>query len=618
MGRTSSKIQQKIEGLLSSNPLPKVTEKTVKKVTETIKRNDLRISTLKRNKKKLIAELAEAESLSDSNSSLKEFSDKMLCDDSGFFEESLSSFKDDVSLTEDSSSNILDNSYDAQEDIMSVNGDGASHVLPLRPLYFEIPGTEPIICRTKVQESIQEVLAQKNRGVIITGGTGAGKTSVILNILQKSYFGGVAAENNSFFTKVVGYHFIQPDDPTTTEPSRFVHSLAAQLTQHPALRAYRDFLLDNPHLVNMLALKKLRENPALSLKRAVLDPLKQLYKQDLIELEDAVILIDGVDQEPNQWIANLLASNILRFPHWLKLIVTHRSTADDDLIKLTHLPTIDLNDYSEDDITSYVESTIFNSRTILSHIANYDKTRKNQLLVKLVNFIVAQSAGSYLYPKMLLKLLSEGYITIKTASFKHLPQNLSEIFRLYLSIQFPTSASYQLASQVFSLCLASPRPLFMPQVKRLLSDCLDTCQQINLDYKKLSQLLLTRSDGSLMFVHAEFISWLTSESATRFKVSALEGHNMFVKYYSSIDIVHTSEALDFIHHLTHTSLFDKEYTTYFGDAERKFLYLIHKVNDKLLVKCSRVISFLSFISKDSITLLNYALGPKKAIAIEKQ
>ena len=93
---------------------------------------------------------------------------------------------------------------------------------------------------------------------------------------------------------------------------------------------------------------------------------------------------------------------------------------------------------------------------------------------------------------------------------------------------------------------------------------------------------------------------------------------MFVKYYSSIDIVHTSEALDFIHHLTHTSLFDKEYTTYFGDAERKFLYLIHKVNDKLLVKCSRVISFLSFISKDSITLLNYALGSKKAIAIEKQ
>ena len=615
MGRTPSKINQKIEDLLASNPLPKATATTVKKVADTIKKNDLRISTLR--KKKKMAELAEVESLSDTASSLKDFSDKMLCDDSGYFEETMTSFKDDISMTDDSAStNILDSSYDAQEDQLSVIGDGST-VLPLRPLYFEIPGRDPIVTRPEVQEKIQEVLAQKNRGVIISGKSGSGKTSVILDILQRSYFGGVASERNSFYTKVVGFHFVQPEDPTTTEPARFVHSLAAQLTQHPAMRAYRDHLLNSPELVNMLSLKSIRENPSMSLKKAVLDPLKRLYKDDLIELEEAVILVDGIDQETSKLIANLLAVNILRFPHWLKLIITHRCDAEDQLIKLTHLPTIDLNEYSDDDLTAYVESVIFNSHTVLSHIANYDSIRKNQLLVKLVNFIVKQSQGSYLYPKMLLHLMSTGYITIKTASFKHLPQNLSEIFHLYMSIHFPTASSYQLASQIFSLCLSSPRPLFMPQVKRLLSSSLETCHQINIDYsKKLSYLLPTRSDGSLMFIHPDFTSWLTSPAATRFQVQPTAGHNIFVQYYSSIDIVHTSEALDFIHHLFHTSLFDQD-CDLVSDGDRKFLYLNYKVDYKLLVKCSRVINYHTFISSKTVTLLNHALGSKRAVNLDR-
>ena len=69
------------------------------------------------------------------------------------------------------------------------------HDLP-RPLYFEVPhpAPAPLAGRGWVMHELREALTSglpTNRGILISGGPGAGKTAIILTLVQKSCFGQV-------------------------------------------------------------------------------------------------------------------------------------------------------------------------------------------------------------------------------------------------------------------------------------------------------------------------------------------------------------------------------------------------------------------------------------------
>ena len=64
----------------------------------------------------------------------------------------------------------------------------------LKPLYFEVPQSAPTILtgREWVFQEMVECLCsseQSSRGVVIEGGPGAGKTAIVLTLVERSCFG---------------------------------------------------------------------------------------------------------------------------------------------------------------------------------------------------------------------------------------------------------------------------------------------------------------------------------------------------------------------------------------------------------------------------------------------
>ena len=532
-----------------------------------------------------------AETLS-TGDSLRNFSDKMLGDDSGYFE------------TFDTATN-LETSFD---DSSLVTYD-EENLLPLRPLYFEVPGAGDGRIRSHVTEQLRSLL-RTHRGAVISGASGSGKTSTILALVQGSSF-GLQPSDCRLQRSVVGFHFLHCSDPATTDLARFIHSLAAQMSQHPALRAYRDLLLESPELQDLLSVSAVRKDPKVSLEKAVLEPLRELYRGDRLELEQGIILVDGIDQDiednnnNNNSIADFLSMNILRFPVWLKVVVTHSSSRP-ELSSLMHLPTINLNlDEEENQVQflDHLETRIFSSERILSNIVSSNPRRKNLLTAKLVEFLQEKSHGSYLFSNLFLDLLEQGYLTVKSESFSTVPQTLEELFHLKLSLRFPCSSSYTLVSDLFSIVLSSYRPPTLQEVSRMLGTNLKD------EYLKVSDLLSTRSDGSLMFVHPSLEAWLRDGSHRFVPAPAVAAHNLYVRhaYYSHADLRRTNDVLEFVHHLAGSNLFVQDKDESVSETDRKFLFLRYMVDRPGLKKAKKLLEFCHSSDYEPLRLVTIAL-----------
>ncbi len=77
-------------------------------------------------------------------------------------------------------------------------------VLPLKPLFFEVPGGNPeglFVGRQWLFREVSEHLSSDlptNRGVIIAGGAGSGKTTIVLQLVENSCFGRGSADGNHY------------------------------------------------------------------------------------------------------------------------------------------------------------------------------------------------------------------------------------------------------------------------------------------------------------------------------------------------------------------------------------------------------------------------------------
>ena len=589
MGRTSSKINRKFDDLLTNNTLPKCASSSIKRIKKVLKEEKLEHP-------KNVSPKVDLETFSDSCSGVTNFSDRLI-NDSGYF---------------DTAPSILDDSF--ADDVFSTPVKHADsqrtlqeEPLRLRPLYFEVPGMDRLLRREEILETIEGFL-KNSRGVVLTGVSGSGKTSVILDLVQRSFFGG-NPDSSVLASRVVGYHFLVPEDPKTLDLARFLHSLAAQLSQHPALEAYKDLLQADPNLREILTLDSLREAPQVGLERGILNPLYKLYRQDRIHMNQALILLDGLENEvgvKSNTIANFLSRNILRFPDWLKLVVSHRCDRS-DLTSLMHLPCVSLNMEEslgiQNDLQEFIETKLFASTRILSNISHSNPKKTNRLLAKLVQFILNQAEGSFLYAKLILELIRDGFLTLRSDSFSQLPQNLDEVFHLMFSIRFPSNTAYRnVIAEVLSVVVASTKPLTLSEVYRLLETDLSfpTLQE---EYAKIKDILVTRSDETLMFLSFEIRSWLSKEH--RFKVKA--GHNLFIKHLYSQPIQRTFLVHQFVHHLANSDLFEHK-CDFVSNEDKKHLLLTFKVDRKDLKKARENVQFSGYNDLDSITLLDKALG----------
>ena len=187
-------------------------------------------------------------------------------------------------------------------------------------------------------------LLPTNRGVIITGSPGSGKTAVILALVDRSCFAAPAVKEavrevgsvgedqvRNLAHQVVAYHFCQADNSPTCLVPEFVQSLAGQLCQAPQLASYHHLVQSRPDLLALLSINHCHVNPSQALTAGVLEPLGLLYEEGKVSTNIAIILIDGLCEaeqhrpDYGETLTTFLAKHYSHFPPWLKLVCTVRS-----------------------------------------------------------------------------------------------------------------------------------------------------------------------------------------------------------------------------------------------------------------------------------------------------
>ncbi|KAM4698017.1 protein TANC1 [Rhinophrynus dorsalis] len=403
----------------------------------------------------------------------------------------------------------------------------------LKPLLFEVPSitTDSVFIGRgwlfqEIDEKMKSSELSENRGIVIVGNVGFGKTAIISKLVALSCHGTrmrqIASNSPSsspksieptqdiplsqtsplsltlcgsntmkscrgspehqklmddalkqLGSKVVAYHYCQADNTYTCLVPEFVHSIAALLCRSHQLTSYRDLLIREPHLQSMLSLRSCVQDPLTAFRRGILEPLSSLRRERKIPEDEFLILVDGLNEaefhkpDYGDTVASFLSKIISSFPPWIKLIMTVRSNFQEITSSLP-LSKISLDDFPENkdicnDLSAYIQYRHSTSQEIMNNISLNGKTDANTVS-KLSDHLVMRSQGSYLYLKLTLDLFEKGHLVIKSSSYKVVPVSVSELYLLQCNMKFITNSAFEKALPILNLALASLHPMTDEQI----------------------------------------------------------------------------------------------------------------------------------------------------------
>uniref|UniRef100_A0A3Q4GVX7 Tetratricopeptide repeat, ankyrin repeat and coiled-coil containing 2 n=1 Tax=Neolamprologus brichardi TaxID=32507 RepID=A0A3Q4GVX7_NEOBR len=452
--------------------------------------------------------------------------------------------------------------------------------IALKPLLFEVPSITMDSVFTGREWLFQEIDAHlnnpnvsTNQGVVIVGNIGFGKTAIISRLVALSCHGTrmrqIASDSpqaspkhgeglpltqpqpthgtlgggscpgtpemrrrqeeamRRLASQVVAYHYCQADNAYTCLVPEFVHNVAALLCRSPHLVAYREQLLREPHLQSILSLRSCVQDPLASFRRGVLEPLDALYKERKINSEeDLIILIDGLNEaefhkpDYGDTIVSFLTKTINKFPPWLKLVVTVRTTLQEITNALPFhrisLDSLEENDAIDQDLQGYILHRIHSSPEIQNNISLNGKM-DNTTFGKLSAHLKALSQGSYLYLKLTFDLIEKGYLVLKSSSYK-----------VYICYGFHIYGTL---------------------------DWEDFQQRVD----NLSVFLVKRRDGTRMFVHPSFREWLIwreEGEKTKFLCDPRSGHTLLAFWFSRLENkLNRQQTIELGHHILKAHIF---------------------------------------------------------------
>uniref|UniRef100_A0A8C2Q0D4 Tetratricopeptide repeat, ankyrin repeat and coiled-coil containing 2 n=1 Tax=Cyprinus carpio TaxID=7962 RepID=A0A8C2Q0D4_CYPCA len=498
--------------------------------------------------------------------------------------------------------------------------------IALKPLLFEVPSITMDSVFTGRDWLFQEIDAYlrtahcaTNRGVVLVGNIGYGKTAIISRLVALSCHGNrmrqIASDSpqaspkhgdgipltqpqpshgtlgggscpgtpemrrrqeeamRRLASQVVAYHYCQADNAYTCLVPEFVHNVAALLCRSPQLAAYRELLLKEPHIQSMLSLRSCVQDPPTAFRRGVLEPLDALYKERKITPdEDLIILIDGLNEaefhkpDYGDTIVSFLCKTINKFPAWLKLVVTVRTSLQEITKPLPFhqisLDALEENDAIDHDLQGYILHRIHSSTEIQNNISLNGKM-DNTSFGKLSSHLKALSQGSLLYLKLTFDLIERGYLVLKSTNYKVVPVSLAEVYLLQCNMRFPTQSSFERALPLLNVALASLHPLTDEQIYQAINSASvkgtlewDDFQQ---RMENLSVFLVKRRDGTRMFVHPSFREWLIwreEGEKTKFLCDPRNGHTLLAFWFSRQENkLNRQQTIELGHHILKAHIF---------------------------------------------------------------
>ncbi|XP_074176275.1 protein TANC2 isoform X5 [Rhinolophus sinicus] len=500
--------------------------------------------------------------------------------------------------------------------------------ISLKPLLFEVPSitTESVFVGRdwvfhEIDAQLQSSNASVNQGVVIVGNIGFGKTAIISRLVALSCHGTrmrqIASDSphaspkhvdanrelpltqptsahssitsgscpgtpemrrrqeeamRRLASQVVAYHYCQADNAYTCLVPEFVHNVAALLCRSPQLAAYREQLLREPHLQSMLSLRSCVQDPMASFRRGVLEPLESLHKERKIPDEDFIILIDGLNEaefhkpDYGDTIVSFLSKMIGKFPSWLKLIVTVRTSLQ-EITKLLpfhriFLDRLEENEAIDQDLQAYILHRIHSSSEIQNNISLNGKM-DNTTFGKLSSHLKTLSQGSYLYLKLTFDLIEKGYLVLKSSSYKVVPVSLSEVYLLQCNMKFPTQSSFDRVMPLLNVAVASLHPLTDEHIFQAINagsiEGTLEWEDFQQRMENLSMFLIKRRDMTRMFVHPSFREWLIwreEGEKTKFLCDPRSGHTLLAFWFSRQEgKLNRQQTIELGHHILKAHIF---------------------------------------------------------------
>jgi hypothetical protein len=300
----------------------------------------------------------------------------------------------------------------------------------------------------------------------------------------------------------------------------FVHSVAAYLAHAPQLYAYRELMLQDPQLQQLLSLKQCIKDPSYSFLKGVLEPLDQLKQLGKVDPDTCILCVDGLNEaefhkpDYGDTIASFIVRHIDKFPKWLKLVLSVHT----NMLEITNLlpfpriyiDKLDGNEMLVRDLQEYVIHRVQSCVQIKRNMAL--KTLDASTQGKFASYVQGLANGSFLFCKQTLDLIEQGHVVLKSSNYKILPVTLSEVFLLQFNIKFPSVRSFEKISPILGICLASLYPLTGEEIFHALNsgftDRYVTWEDFQQRIGLMSGLLYQRKDGTFVFFHPAFREWL--------------------------------------------------------------------------------------------------------------
>ncbi|XP_022099780.1 protein TANC1-like isoform X2 [Acanthaster planci] len=487
--------------------------------------------------------------------------------------------------------------------------------LLLRPITFEIPGfhqDNPVIGREwlfiDLEHSLIKDTTSKLRGVVLLGEVGTGKTTIVAKLVSLSILSQFLVNDSSpeialsdknsnppngmnvysssstltrmrqqseqalmsLASQIGAFHVCQADNSITCMVPEFVHSMAAQLAH--CLQPYKELLLTEPQLQALLSMRDCTQNPSEVLFRAILEPLSMLKSQGRITMETCIILVDGLSEaefhksDYGDTIASFLTKNIMKFPSWIKVIITIRSSLV-DITKMLPLHKICLDksttnatsvssEHVQKDAEQYINYRLQQSAAVRDNVLLNGKLEHSGQS-RFRSHLQALSRGCFLYLKLTLDLIEKGHIVLKSASYKVLPINLSEVYLLLCNLKFQTTRAFERIAPILNIALASLYPLPDPLIFDVMNAGYITSYVDKDDFRQriemVSSFLCLRKDGTRMFYHPSFREWLIRRDegeSVKFMCDHRSGHALLAfKLSRQSKRLNRDQAFELGHHI---------------------------------------------------------------------
>ena len=293
-----------------------------------------------------------------------------------------------------------------------------------------------------------------------------------------------------------------------------------------------------------------------------------------------IILVDGLSSEINreslntQALLEFLSKELKNAPSILKFILTLRTDSNSErhcfpLRKISlDLEQSSAGEHIKQDLLQYVSQRCEQSHRIADNVSVApDALESGNVLDRFAHHIVSLSKGSMLYVKLILNLVENGLLVLKSGSFKVLPQSLSEIFLLMFNMKFPTTLNFEKHKPIFNAVLASQAPLTLLEIYQTVNAGLlyqfPSWSEFMVQFKTFKDLLRKRQDSTYVFFHPALRDWLLIRSkgeSQKFICDIRVGHSYIALKLSRLDWpLQESKTLELAYHIVHSELFDDQH-----------------------------------------------------------